>query len=80
MSVYSLYEAKNKLSALVDAVERGDEITITRRGRPVARLSGVGPGHDVAKARKAAAGLRALGQGQSLGGLSIRDLIDEGRR
>ena len=32
------FEAKNKLSALLDQVERGSEIVITCRGRPVAKL------------------------------------------
>jgi prevent-host-death family protein len=32
-------EAKAKLLALLDAVERGEEIEITRRGKPVARLT-----------------------------------------
>jgi prevent-host-death family protein len=32
-------EAKAKLLALLDAVERGEEIEITRRGRLVARLT-----------------------------------------
>jgi prevent-host-death family protein len=32
------FEAKNKLSALLDRVEQGEEIVITRHGRPVARL------------------------------------------
>jgi prevent-host-death family protein len=32
------FEAKNKLSALLDRVEQGEEITITRHGRPVAKL------------------------------------------
>jgi len=32
------FEAKNTLGALLDLVERGEEIVITRRGRPVARL------------------------------------------
>jgi prevent-host-death family protein len=32
------FEAKTKLSELLDLVERGSEITITRRGEPVARL------------------------------------------
>ncbi|MBO9578989.1 MAG: type II toxin-antitoxin system prevent-host-death family antitoxin [Microbacteriaceae bacterium] len=34
----SLAEAKAKLSALVDAAEAGEIITITRHGHPVARL------------------------------------------
>jgi prevent-host-death family protein len=32
------FEAKNKLSALLDEVEQGQEIVITRHGKPVARL------------------------------------------
>jgi prevent-host-death family protein len=32
------YEAKTHLSALLDRVERGETVTITRKGRPVARL------------------------------------------
>ena len=34
----SLYEAKTRLSHLVDRALRGDEVVITRHGRPVARL------------------------------------------
>jgi len=34
----SLYEAKTQLSHLVDRASRGDEVVITRHGRPVARL------------------------------------------
>jgi len=32
------FEAKTKLSELLDRVEHGEEILITRRGKPVARL------------------------------------------
>ena len=32
------FEAKTHLAALLDAVAAGDQITITRHGRPVARL------------------------------------------
>ena len=32
------FEAKNKLGMLLDRVESGEEITITRHGKPVARL------------------------------------------
>ena len=37
----SLADAKAHLSELVDRVEAGDSIEITRRGRPVARLTSV---------------------------------------
>jgi prevent-host-death family protein len=35
----NLADAKSRLSELVDRVEKGEEIVITRHGRPVARLS-----------------------------------------
>ncbi|MFO1036916.1 MAG: type II toxin-antitoxin system prevent-host-death family antitoxin [Geminicoccaceae bacterium] len=38
MTTVSIYEAKARLSALIQAVERGEEIVITNRNRPVARL------------------------------------------
>lgn len=38
MQVIGAFEAKNKLSALLDQVERGEEIVITRHGKEVARL------------------------------------------
>lgn len=36
--VHSLSEVKARLSAIVDQIERGDEVVITRMGRPVARV------------------------------------------
>jgi prevent-host-death family protein len=74
-----LFEAKNKLSALIDQVERGAEITITRRGKAVAKLVPSGAGFDREKAKRAAAGLREASKGVRLRGLKIRDLINEGR-
>ena len=38
VATVSLYEAKTQLSRLVDRALRGDEVLITRHGRPVARL------------------------------------------
>lgn len=74
-----IYEAKNRLSALIAEVSRGTEVTITSRGVPVARLVPATPAFDREKARRAAEGLRAAARGQSLGGLRIKDLINEGR-
>ena len=53
---------------------------IMRRGKPVARLVAYDVGFDREKARRAADGLRAARRGVTLGGLSIKDLINEGRR
>lgn len=38
MTKVGAFEAKNMLSALLDRVERGEEIVITRHGKPIARL------------------------------------------
>jgi prevent-host-death family protein len=54
------YEAKMHLPALLDRVERGEEIIITRRGRPIARLVPAKTGHDAAAARAVLAELLAL--------------------
>ena len=73
------FEAKNRLGALLDEVERGEEIIITRHGRPVARLVATETGFDRAKARRAAQGLLEASTGINLGGLKVKDLIAEGR-
>ena len=80
MHSVGVFEAKNRLTALLNEVEEGGEIIITRRGKPVARLAPIDAGFDRAKARRAAAGLRAASKGQTLGGLTLRELIDDGRR
>lgn len=59
MVEFGAFEAKNKLSALLDRVERGEEIVITRHGQPVARLVPSAGGADRAQARAAAKRIRA---------------------
>ena len=73
------FEAKNKLGTLLDWVERGEEIVITRRGKAVARLVPAAGGFDREKARLAAENIIARSKGVTLGGLKIKDLINEGR-
>jgi prevent-host-death family protein len=72
------FEAKTHLAALLDAVSDGEQITITRHGRPVARLV---PPADHAQPDVAGTieRLRAFSAGQSLGGLSWQELRDQGR-
>ncbi len=79
MAEIGAFEAKNTLGGLLDRVERGEEITITRRGKPVARLAPLAgsPGREAAAA--AMARIRTRRRGMTLGDLSIRGLIDEGR-
>ena len=83
MDTINLFDAKNRLSALVDQVEDGHEVTITRRGKPVARLVPISPSSD--KGRDAVAKLRALRQsiaarGGSFSWEELKAYRDEGRR
>lgn len=73
------FEAKNKLGTLLDWVERGEEVLITRRGKAVARLVSAEVGFDRAKARRALDGIVEARRGVTLGGLAIKDLVNEGR-
>ena len=60
-------EAKNRLSTLLAEVEHGEEIVITRRGRPVAKLVPIDAGHDPQKARAAVEQIRELAKTMRLG-------------
>jgi len=80
MHTVGVFEAKNCLTALLNEVEEGREVLITRRGKPVARLVPAAAGFDRAKARRVAEGLRLASKGQTLGGLALKELISEGRR
>lgn len=73
------FEAKNKLGTLLDWVENGEEVVITRRGRDVARLVSATNCPDRLKARRVAQGLLEASRGLSLQGSSIKELIEEGR-
>jgi prevent-host-death family protein len=74
MAEIGAYEAKTHLARLLDEVEAGASITITRNGRPVARLT------PVADAMAAAERILALRSEVPKGKLSMRGLIEEGRR
>lgn len=76
-------EAESSLSALLDRVEKGEEITITRGGTPVAKLVPTKPAFDREKARAAVAEfleLRAKLKGPPLTWEEIKQMRDEGRR
>ena len=79
MKEIGAFEAKNTLSALLDLVEAGEEVIITRHGKPVARLVPPLRAFSREEARAAAAAFRGMSEGATLGGLSIKDLINEGR-
>jgi prevent-host-death family protein len=70
-------EAKNRLSQLLDRVEAGETIAITRHGKRIALLTPLI--QDRPSARQAIKRLRELQQCTRLGGLSIRELRDRRR-
>ncbi len=74
MSKVGAYEAKTHLPRLLDEVEAGATITITRNGRSVARLT------PVVDTQLAADRILKLRANLKKGKLSMRDLINEGRR
>jgi prevent-host-death family protein len=78
MITVGAFEAKTHLSALLDRVEAGEEVVITKHGRPVARLVGAGT-IDRARIDAAFEKLKAMRKGTTLGGLSWKTLRDEGR-
>jgi prevent-host-death family protein len=73
------YDAKTRFSELLERVETGQEITITRHGTPVARLVPVKTGSTLKQRRSAIDRIRELRKGLSLRGLKVKDLINEGR-
>jgi prevent-host-death family protein len=72
------YEAKTRLPALLERVARGEQITITKHGRPIARLvpvEHIGPD----RRREAIERLKRFREGQTLD-VPVKQLISEGRR
>jgi prevent-host-death family protein len=75
------FEAKDTLGALLDLVERGEEVRIARRGKPVARLVPDRPAQDREAARAAARRIVEGRKGVTLGGVAtLKELIEDGRR
>jgi prevent-host-death family protein len=76
------FEAKNTLGSLLDRVQNGEEIVITRHGRPVARLVPNSGAVDRTQARAAAERIRARASSPGAGGFDWEGLKrdrDEGR-
>lgn len=61
MATIPAFEAKTKFAEFLDRVAAGEEIIITRYGKPVARLIPDG-GHSLEEVRRAAEGLESLQQ------------------
>ena len=73
------FEAKTHLPRLLRRVEAGERFIITKHNRPVAELVPIQP-HDAERIGAAIARLKAFQETHGLEGLSIRELIAEGRK
>ena len=73
------YEAKTNLSSLLDRVAEGESITITKHGHPVAVMKPVSESARL-PLTEVIADLREFRQRWRLGGINLRDMIEEGRR
>jgi prevent-host-death family protein len=77
MHKVGLFEAKQKLSELVERAERGERIGITRRGKLTAVM---GPAEEKVDLEKVFAEMdRIRKRAKPLRGATIKDLIEEGR-
>ncbi len=83
MKAVAVFEAKNRFSELLAAVEKGEEITITRHGTPIARLVALNAGAQTAPEQRECVlevmqRLRASGAGAALG-CTVQQAIQQGR-
>ena len=81
---FAASQVKARFSEMLDRAEAGEELTIRRHGRVVARLSPAKESEDAAIARRREARLSFIAwreaNGPTLGpGLTVRDLINDGR-
>jgi prevent-host-death family protein len=79
METVGAYKAKTHLTQLLERVAKGEKITITKHGVPVATLQ---PADSSKKTpvRDVIDQLKRFRSGRRLDGLSIHDMIEEGRR
>jgi prevent-host-death family protein len=75
MKTVNVHEAKSTLSRLLEDVERGETVVIARNGQPVAELTAI-----VKPTLTAGVAAVRARHRVSLAGVSVRELIDEGRR
>jgi prevent-host-death family protein len=79
MDSVGAYEAKTHLPKLLARVIKGEKITITKHGVPLAVLQPP-PSSRKASPRQVIAEMRKFRDRHTLDGLSIREMIEEGRR
>ena len=82
MERIGIYDARAKFSELIERAAGGEEVVITRRGKPITKLVSAGSGSGAAVRRKSATVKRIerMREEFNIRGVSIRKLIEQGRR
>ncbi len=80
MKTVGAFEAKTHLSDLLDRVSKGETITITRHGTPAAMLVPIGPTGKKLTHREIVEGMRALRKRVKPDSMTVREMVEEGRR
>ena len=78
MPTVGAYQAKTKFSELVERVQKGERITITRYGKPVAVLIPVEPAPS-SPVGEIIQEIKSLRKQNSLGDLDLKSMMKEGR-
>jgi prevent-host-death family protein len=79
MSTIGAFEAKTHFSALLERVEHGERVIITKHGKPVARLIPINDQSTLSK-QEAIKQLKKFSASHTLGDLDWKALRDEGRK
>jgi prevent-host-death family protein len=80
METIGSFEAKTHLPQLLERAASGEEFTITKHGKPMARLVPAVSATPKSDIRAAVEAMKQFRKGRSLGASSIREMIEEGRR
>ena len=82
MERIGVYDARAKFSELIERAAGGEEVEITRRGKPIVRLVAARHGRGAVARRRAAAVRRIERMREELDirGVDVRKLIESGRR
>lgn len=79
MQTIGAFEAKTHFSALLEKVERGEQVIITKHGHPVAKLVPTG-NSDREQSKQVIERIKAFNKKHTLGKVDWKTLRDEGRR
>ncbi len=80
MNTIGAFAAKTHFSALIEQVERGEQVVITKHGRPVAKLVPATEIKSHERAKLAVERIREFSKNLTLGGIDWKTLRDEGRK